>query len=473
MRVSEKHIGRFWQAQGMAAAGGDSMTYRVVSQEVILEDDEGQPAGSMFTYSYLRSDTEDSTRPVIFAYNGGPGSASFWLHAGFFGPQRLVLDLAPGASPTPPYAVENNPNCLLDTFDIVLIDPVGTGYGELLNPKAGGLFYGVDQDARAFALVIEHWLNSHERWNAPKFLCGESYGTLRSAALTEALMGGTSTGMFTGIAVNGIILIGNILHVGTHYEARYIEPSVQNFISYAATRWYHSQEELPALDAFVKDAYAFSVGPYAHALLLGDYLPNRERDTVLDDLVYYTGLPRKYLMDNHLRVDKTYFLNNLLQERGLAVGAYDSRLTLPLSEQYGQAGTFDDPAMAYFTPVFTGAFHDHFKKALGIDLERAYNITNMEANMNWDWASAKTPSQYLSGSMRRNPALRVMFATGLYDLCTVAGDTRYIISQIGLPLDRVERYEYASGHMAYVGDAPAAQLAGDIRGFVARCLGQT
>lgn len=468
MKISENEKGKSFISEGKTTIHGSAIEYKAISEETIFDGKNGELAACMFSYSYLRTDVENpEKRPVMFIYNGGPGSSSHLVHAGFFGTDRVKIDDTADTPVVPPFEAEENPHCILDICDLVLIDPVETGFGKPISPDAAEEFFGVEQDAMSFVLFIENWLNKYARWGSPCFLCGESYGTLRSAVLADFLMGGVSMERFTCISLNGIIMMGSTFHIDDSHGPVYAEPSVLNFISYAAANWYHNAVERITLRDFVEEAYAFSVGEYARALLLGDYLPCDEKNSVIDKLSYFTGLSTDYFHENGLRLENRAFLSNIVRDRGLEASGYDSRITLPLASQIGPRDSFDDPSMAKSNPAYTSLFHSHFKKKLNIDLDRAYITTNISANMKWKYKSTRTPSQCLAASMRRNPNLHVMFAAGLYDMCTHAGYARYIISQIGLPKDRVILHEYEGGHMIYTNEKAAAALERDIRAFIA------
>lgn len=471
MRISDSTDRKVFTMNGTTMIHGQEISYTSISEETFLEINSGTPAASMFSFTYLRTDIADAkSRPVLFIYNGGPGSSSHLMHLGFFGPDRVKLN-ENGAFPTaPPFEAECNPHCMLDAFDLVLIDPVDTGYGQLLDPTAKEHFFGVEQDAASFVLFIENWLTRYDRWDSPRFICGESYGTTRSAVLANALMGGVAQQRFSCITVNGIIMMGSTYHMEGFYEELPVEHSVLKLMTYAASNLYHHPIQGKTLSDFVEEAYDFSMGDYATALLMGDYLSSKKRNAIIKKLSYFTGIQERYFQENGLRLDSRSFLQNFIKDQGLEAGGYDSRVTLPLSDQLGPRDAFDDPSMASSNPAYASLFLSHFKKKLGITLERSYTVTNVTANIEWDYKASRTPCQCLAASMRRNPQMRILFASGLYDLCTCAGYARYVISQMGLPLDRVVRKEYEGGHMIYTREHASAALEQDIRAFIAECI---
>ncbi|WP_338547614.1 hypothetical protein V1225_04015 [Emergencia sp. JLR.KK010] len=471
MRISEKEPGKRFVFEGKTTIKGESIPYQTISEETMIDGKDGNLAACIFSYTYLRTDAKNTkNRPVLFVYNGGPGSSSHLLHVGFFGTDRAKVSKTGDSPVVPPYAVEENPHCILDLCDLVLIDPVETGFGKLFTPEAAGEFFGVEEDAMSLALFIEHWLSKYQRWDSPHFLCGESYGTLRSAVLADLLMGGVAVKRFTGISLNGIIMMGSTFHVEESHGPLYVEPTVLKLPSYAAANHYHNKITETSLEDFVEEAYQFSVGEYAHALLLGDYMTPAEKSAATSKLSYFTGLSEDCLRQNGLKPDTKAFLSNVIRDRGLEAGGYDSRVTLPLSDQIGPRDSFDDPSMAKSTPSYTALFHSHFKKKLQIGLDRAYITTNIASNFSWNYKCGRTPAQSLAAAMRRNPNLHVMFATGYFDLCTCAGYARYIISQLGLDQARIYRREYEGGHMIYTNEKAAANLERDIRTFIAQSI---
>ncbi len=467
MKITENAQRHVFTVEGETTIHGRTIPYRAISEETLLEVEDGKPAASMFSYTYLRTDagqTED--RPVLFIFNGGPGSSSHLMHLGFFGPDRIRPGADGRLSTTPPFEMEENPHCMLDAFDLVLIDPVDTGYGRLLDESMKDHFFGTGQDAMTFVLFIENWLTRYDRWNSPRYLCGESYGTMRCAVLADALMGGVAQQRFSCITVNGLILMGSTFHIEGVFEELHAEPAVLNLMSYAAARQYHHPVEGRTIASFAEEAWNFSTCEYAHALLMGDYMAPEEKEAIIRKLACFTGMPAQWFRENGLRPGKLDFLQQVVRDQGLEAGGYDSRVTLPLSVKTGSRDSFDDPSMAGSNPAYASLFHSHLKKKLGIDLEKNYITTNIRANMAWDYTYSRTPCECLAASMRRSPQLRVMFATGLFDLCTCAGYARYVISQAGLPLDRVVRKEYEGGHMIYTVEDASAALEQDIREFI-------
>ncbi len=455
-------------SKGAVTLGGVRVPYDTICEDNFFLDEEGKPAGSIFSYAYLRSDVEDpSTRPVLFGYNGGPGCSSLWVHMGLLGPRRLKLDDELHLPTTPPFELEDNPYCLLDLCDLVMVDPVGTGLGRLFQDKAKEDFYDAHGDVRALAAFIEQWLTRYGRRNSPVLLAGESYGTARSALLVGELLGaGPEKTEIMGISVNGIMLLGSAF-----MEDLPVEKPATSLLTMAATNHYHHPDGKPDRDTFLKEAWQFAQGEYISALFRGDELSREERARVAGKLSYFTGLGERYLLSRNLRVETRDFMHRVLEDEGLVVGYYDSRYTWPEILALKDANAIaDDPAMGQYTPAFQTAFA-LMRQELGITFDRGSKGLSFPANEAWNRKCKTTPAQSLAGAMRRNPRLRVFFASGLYDLCTTAGNARYLASHSNLDMSRVTRGEYPSGHMAYLGEESARLLGADMRKFFAQALG--
>lgn len=459
-----------FESSGSVRAGGIDIPYRVLSESMSLNDGDGAPEATVFSYSYLRCDLtpeEARRRPVLFAFNGGPGSSCLWLHLGFLGPTRVRLENPLLPPITPPYELENNPHCPLDVCDVVLIDPVGTGYARLLQETAAPRYLGVDQDAAAIARFIEAWLTRQDRWDSPRYLLGESYGTMRCGELASALMAGpmSHAGRLGGIPVNGVVLMGSAMLNGMGKEP--VEPSALNLPTAAATHWHHHPVPGKTLWEFVEECFDFVQNEYVRALFAGSRLTEGERAGTAQKLSRFTGLPAQYFIENDLRLGEDY-LGLCCADRELDAGLYDTRYVAPRQKKLGVHDTVaDDPAMGLYTPAFVGAMNGAKKRELGIDAPLSYHpIIFKDINFRWDYQCKRTPMECLRGAMRRNREMRIFFATGCYDAVTTMGYVRYVVSQSGLPMDRVTVKEYESGHMPYLGEESAVRLAADLRGFL-------
>ena len=348
MRIEECLEKSRFESQGSVVLNGQTIPYRTVSEDNFFVDEEGQPTATIFSYAYFRSDVADpATRPVLFAYNGGPGCSSLWIHAGLFGPRRVKLEDELHLPTVPPFELEDNPHCLLDLCDIVLVDPVGTGFGRLIQEKARAEFYDADGDVKAMAMFIEQWLTRYNRRNSPILLAGESYGTGRSALLAAELLGAGPVKPDTlGLSVSGIMLLGS-----TFFEANPAEPSAVNLITMAATNHYHHPEGKPDRDAFIAQAFDFAKTEYLSALFQGDALPEAKQAAIAEKLTYFTGIETEFWIRHHLRIDmQKEFAHLLLKDQGLAVGFYDGRYTWKDDPAIRDANVIaDDPAMGQYT----------------------------------------------------------------------------------------------------------------------------
>jgi len=467
-------------SRGSGVFGGEGVSYRVISGETVLRNEDGAPSATIFSFSYLRTDGRgNANRPVLFIFNGGPGSASVWMHLGFFAPHRVTLPNPVQPPTVPPFELERNPHSILDVADLVMIDPVGTGYSRLLPAGKPEQFYGVEPDARSMVQFIEAWLTKHERWNSPKFLVGESYGTVRAALVARQLAGGplSATGRMVAITLNGIVMLGQALGVSSGDEMRHAD----NLPSMAATAWHHGKVDKRglALDAFVAEAAAFAREEYVQALYSGDALEAASRRQIAQRLAAFIGLPVDYVLERNLRVSMDAFRNELLRREGRQLGAYDSRYSLaPPAAGAPPDPVSDDPAMGQYTPVFLAAMHRYLREELQIVVDRPYEaIAFRSINFKWDYSPGSSPGaapapQSLAAAMRRNPSLRLFVGTGYFDLVTTLGAANYMTAHTGLPLDRVTSKAYSSGHMPYLGEDSATRLASDLRAFIRAASGR-
>ena len=455
-----------FETKGIVQIGGKEVPYQIISEDNLVSDKEGHPVGSIFTFTYL-GEGNDSSRPVLFAFNGGPGSASVWLHLGLLGPHRVVLDREGIAPPTcPPYLIEDNPFCILDTCDVVLMDPVGTGFGVLIEQEAAEEMYSVEGDCAAFCSVIERWLIRYDRWQSPKYIVSESYGTVRAAVLADMLTGRSSDRLYA-ISIDGLVFMGNAVGIsGLNKNPVYSE--VLELPSMAATKWYHDQKKEQSLEDVIAEAYAFAGTEYLTALFAGDTLTSECIQKIAKRLCRFTGLSEEYFCEHHLRVEMNDFLRMLLREKRLDVGLYDGRYTMPVEVSIGTpVPVGDDPSMGKYCPAFTHAMNGEIRKKLGIHFDRTYTGISFQIGARWKYEGGeKTFAQHLSSAMRRNSNTRLFLASGCYDLITVMGAARYVAAHAGLPQDRVWIREYPSGHMPYLGDESASALANDLRTFI-------
>ena len=421
-----------------------------------------------FTYQMENGSPE---RPILFVTNGGPGSSVVWLHLGLFGPNRVQLSDPVAPRSVPPFQLEDNPHCILDLCDIVLMDPPGAGYSGFPEKGMEQEFYSVDGDAAAFALFIEEWLVRHDRLNAPLYFAGESYGTVRAPALADALYGGpfSVAQKLTAISLTGILFLGTAFTTAPNILAQpACEESVRNLLSAAATTACLHPEVFASPEAAAEEAWAFAP-QYLTALFEGNRLPEGKRRMVAETISRFTCIPAKALLKNGLRYTMDTYRKTVLP--GEEIGAYDGRYRMdgmaspcnhPLPGMVDPVA--DDPAMGRYCPAFYGGM-ERLRELYSLP-NRPYNLINFAVNSAWQYTSSRSPVGSLENAMRRNPDMRLFFGTGLYDLVTVAGNIRYTLSQSNLPTNRVTVREYRSGHMPYLGEESAGQLEKDMRAFI-------
>ena len=458
---------------GQVTIGGQKVTYKVIAAETYLKDEKGTPEASIFSTSYFRTGIKDARkRPVLFIFNGGPGSASVWLHMGVFGPRRVVTPDAKDDG-APPYEVEDNPYSLLDVADLVFIDPVGTGWSRALGKTKPETFWGVREDARSLARFIRLWVTRNKRWNSPKYLAGESYGTTRAAALTKELQGGWSD-----VALNGVILISSILDFQT---ARFAPGNDAPHIAYlptmAATAWYHGKVDKAAWNndqmAFLKEVRNFAIDDYAPALLRGAALPKTREDEIVASLARYTGLKARYIRHAHLRVSAFRFEKELLRDEGKTVGRLDSRYT---GKDYDEAGEhFDnDPAGYGIDSAYTAAANDYFTRELGVPIERPFKVLDGAPGQHWNWNLTKqrnwpaypNVAPWIGEAMRENSDYRVYVAAGYYDFATPFFAAELTMNRNGIDPERVSTHYFQAGHMMYLHPPALKKLTETMRAFV-------
>ena len=412
----------------------------------------------------------DSRRPVTFFYNGGPGSSTLWLHMGSLGPVRIHTD-SPQSTRNAPFDLEPNADSLIDKSDLVFLDAIGTGFSRPLGDTKITDFWGVDQDLDAFSRGIQRYITANDRWNSPKFLFGESYGTTRSAGLSYMLQD-------HGVQLNGVTLLSSILNYGIR-QPGYDQTYIAYLPSFAATAWYHDRlQTKPAdLPAFLAEVRAWARGPYAAALAKGQDLQPAERDAVARQLSAYTGLPVPFLINANLRVDLNRFRAEVLRDQGQIVGRYDSRFT-GYNPDAGSESAEYDPSDTGITGAFVAAFQNYLSGQLDYHSDLTYRPTNYNRSLVWDWKHKAPGSNYpqnnpdvavdLGAAMRENPHLKVESLNGWYDMATPFFGTEYDLKHMELPptLQSNLRFSYyPSGHMVYLNPEALRSLKADVARF--------
>lgn len=460
--------------QHVAKINGKSIKYSVTAGDTHITDKDGAAIASIFSTTYLREDVKDrQSRPVLFVFNGGPGSSSVWLHLGLFAPTRVVLpsDAEPVGVPTTPMVA--NPDSVLDIADMVFIDPVGTGYSRPLGDKKGKDFWGVQEDATIMSEFVRLFITRYQRWHSPKYLVGESYGTTRAGAMVKTLQEGWGS-----IDLNGVMLISSILDFQTgDFTPGNDLPFITFLPTYAATAWYHNalpnKAAFTDLKSFLEEVRAFALGEYATALLQGSLASPASIDKVIDKLHQYTGLHKDYLRQSDIRINEFYFMKALLRDRGQVVGRLDSRYLGVDADQVG-ARPEADPSSYAIDGAYTAAVQHYLASTLGVQRDEKYQILSGEVFSNWNWlygSSARnqgflamTPN--IARAMRQNKDFRVFIANGYYDLATPFFATEFSMNHYGVDSDRVTMTYYEAGHMMYIHEPSLQQLLKDIRAFL-------
>ena len=454
-----------------------TIKYTATAGTLTVRDDQGKPTGSYFYTAYTVPGA--SRRPVTFFYNGGPGSATVWLHMGSFGPMRVRTGNPEIIRPAP-FGFGPNPDTILDKTDIVFIDMMGAGYSRALGEAKEKDFWGVDQDVDGFARAITRYITKNSRWNSPKFLFGESYGTLRSGALAYQLQD-------RGVALNGVVLLSSILNYGVR-QPGYDQIYLTYLPSYAATAWYHNRlQNRPAdLRAFLDEVRAYASGPYASALAKGQNISPAERDAVAQKLSEYTGLSANFIKLADLRVDLSRFRKELLRGQRVTVGRLDSRYTGIDADAAGEGPEFDVSSIAP-QGAFVGLFNDYIVKDLNYRTDMAYTLSaSGKPGFDWDWRhrppgfrggrgeNNPNTAQDLAAAIRVNPYLKVLSLNGYYDMATPFFGTEFDVSH--MLLEPAQQHNiafkyYESGHMAYMNPAVLHQMRVDLDRFYDDAVG--
>jgi carboxypeptidase C (cathepsin A) len=490
---------------GTVTIGGRTISYQAVAGTLVVhpkgwddvpQDPNEKPGGgenagearnptavaSMFYVAYFK--TGGGVRPLTFLYNGGPGSATMWLHMGAFGPRRVVTPTdshPPGA----PYSIVNNGSSLLDASDLVFIDAPGTGFSRIAGKDKEKAFWGVDADAYAFAEFIQEFLSKYGRWNSPKYLFGESYGTPRSAVVANELAVDRS------IDLNGVILLSQILNFDLSPDGPQSNPGIDtpyetSLPTYAATAWYHHKlpGDHPSLEALLTEVEQFAMGDYARALAAGWSLSPEERSAIAEKLHEYTGLDVDYITRANLRIDGGEFRQRLQIAGDLTTGRLDTRFSGPDIDPLNQRAAYD-PQSAALSSAYAAALNDYVRKELHYGADGTYKA---HIQTRWNWThqlpgESEAPATNRRGSnvmpdlanvMKQNPKLKVMLNAGYFDLATPFFQGVYEMHHLPIPeslSSNIEFKFYQSGHMVYAREASLKEMHDNVADFIRRTSG--
>jgi carboxypeptidase C (cathepsin A) len=459
--------------------GGQTLNYTATAGLMPLKNDKGETEANIFFMAYTLDQPEgkrESKRPLMFAFNGGPGSASVWLHLGAIGPRTVHMQQPDGTMPAPPYQVEDNENTWLTQTDLVFIDPVGTGYSRVTKPELLKQYLGLTGDTAAVGKFIRLYLDRYERWNSPLFLVGESYGTTRASALSGYML------QKYGVAFNGVVLMSTVLNFETlEFATGNDLPYVLFLPTYTATAWYHKKLD-PSLQgdlqSTLRQAEAFADGPYADALAKGDRISAADRASVIAGLAKFTGLSTHYIDLSNLRVDEPHFTKELLRDQRLNVGRLDSRYT-GFEPSLVEAASETDPTMSIISSPFSASFHQYIRTELNYKSDDDYYLLGggFSQERDWDWGSAAEGFPNVTESLRKafagNPYMRLYVASGYFDLATPYFATEYTLAHLGLEPSETGRITtgfYDAGHMMYLKPSAQKKLHDDVAAFIAASL---
>jgi carboxypeptidase C (cathepsin A) len=462
----------------LVAATNDADAALGISPDAGKETPDSPATARMFYVAYFKKDVPAASRPVTFIYNGGPGSSTMWLHMGAFGPRRIVTADDQHTSPAP-YELVDNTYSLLDASDLVFIDAPGTGFGRLFGKDKDKAFWGVDPDGHAFARFIARFLSTYQRWNSPKYLFGESYGTTRSAVVAGILE------TESHIDLNGVILLSQILNFDDSADAPQWNPGIDvpyelALPTFAATAYYHKRlpTQPAALEPFLAEVEQFAMGDYASALAQGSLLPEATRQAIAEKLHQYTGLPVAYILKADLRVNTGQFNHNLQGSEDLTTGRLDSRFSGPTIDPLAEEAAYD-PQAAAISSAYVAAFNDYTRSQLKFGEGLTYLPESDAVNNAWEfkhkapdapgdsWGVNVMPD--LATAMKFNPRLKVMLNGGYFDLATPYFAARYEMSHLTLPTNLRQNIEfswYQSGHMVYLHEDSLKQLHDKVATFI-------
>ena len=445
-------------------------TGRIVLKQEVLTDgkfDGHQAKAEVFLTAYTLDGAEAAERPVTFAFNGGPGSSSIWLHLGLLGPRRVVSGDAGELAP-PPYGLVDNAETLLQHSDLVFIDPVSTGYSRAVEGEKPGDYHGFTRDLESVGEVIRLWTSRNGRWMSPKFLAGESYGTTRAAGLASHLQ--ERYGMY----LNGVMLISAVLEFGTlDFTPGNDLPYTLYLPTYAAIAHYHGMVPDRTLEEVLADAERFAAGRYPNALAQGNRIPAEYRAEVVGRIAALTGLSEDYVDRVNLRIEHMRFFGEVLRSRRQTVGRLDGRFTGWEADYAGETPGKDPSFNAIIGP-YTAALNHYVRVELGYENDLPYEILSMDAAKNWSYREFEgqqiTVADKLAEAMRVNPHLKVHVACGHYDGATPYFATEHTLGRLPLPaelLGNIETKYYPAGHMMYVHDPSRIQQSEDLATFIA------
>ena len=455
--------------------GGKLIKYDAIASETYLKNEAGDTVASIWSVAYLQEGKSNlNKRPVTFVFNGGPGSASVWLHMGMFGPELVKVNSdAKEDDGAAPFNLVTNQKGILDLTDLVFIDPVGTGYSRVLGKGKVEDFWGLNEDAKSIAQFMRLWITEHNRWFSPKYIAGESFGTTRAVAVANALEGDGQN-----MSLNGLILISQALD---YAGSTSVHDNITSYLTYlpsmAATAWYHKKAGAgKTLESFIEECRSYTYNLYAPALYKGSLISEAEKNEVAQKLSYFTGLDKGYILKSDLRILMPRFQKELLADQGLAVGRLDGRFMGNEVDPLTDGPHLGDPADYQINSAYTAALNYYYATVLKVKMDRPYVTSNDEIDKKWKWrpvAEGKSweparvnVARKLSETMRRNTAMKVMVASGYFDLICPFFDAEYTFSRNAIEKNKINMTYYEAGHMMYLHEPDFLKLSNDIRLFL-------
>ena len=449
---------------------GKNLAYTVNTGYISLKKETGEAEAHIFFTAYTKDNVTDKTkRPITFAFNGGPGSASVWLHMGVLGPRRILMS-DEGASLKPPYEIVDNEYTWLEESDLVFIDPVTTGFSRANEEKDAKKFHGFLGDIQAVADFIRRYTTENERWASPKYLIGESYGTTRASALSKELIDAY------GLYLNGIILMSSVLDFQTLLFMPQNDMPYSLYIpSYAATAHYHQKlaSELQAkpLADFLKEVEDFTINEYSVALYKGNLLKAEEKEQIASKLSYYTGIDKAYYLRSDLRVNLYRYNKELLRDKYEVVGRFDSRYKYIDADGNRESGEYDPSFQPAILGPFGTAINHYLRSELGFKTDLPYNLLTGKVHP-WDYSTFNNKfvntSEHLRKAMVMNPHMKVWVCSGYYDMATPYFATEYTMHHLGLPqhlYSNIHTTYYEAGHMMYLHKPSLIKLKTEVKDF--------
>jgi carboxypeptidase C (cathepsin A) len=473
--------------QGSVTVGGKSISYTATAGLLVLRNDKDEPTAEMSYVAYTANGQDPAKRPVMFIYNGGPGSSTIWLHMASFGPRRAVL--GDGVhSDSPSYKLVDNQYSLMDATDLVFVDAPGTGFGKILDKDAGGKgdpkdFYGVDQDGKAFTQFIQRYMTKFGRWNSPKYLFGESYGTPRSAVVANDLVNAS-------VDLNGVILLSAILNFNLDADFPQVNPGVDlpyavMLPTFAASAWYHKKAGVGAdMQTYLREVEQFSMHDYLTALEAGSELPADQKQAIAQKVAGYIGLPVAYVLKANLRITGPEFEQQLMSGSDEITGRFDTRYSGPVFDALSEQANYDPQSAAISSPIVS-LFNDYVRKDLKFGQDMTYNPESDSIGNNWDFKHQGPGVPFplpvttnvmpdLASAMSQNPKMKVLLNAGYFDLATPYYSAVYVMHHLPMNDSLQKNISYAfypAGHMVYVNLDSLKMLHDNVAKFIASSHG--